>query len=142
VYPEPNVKFGDSRSSVIANFGSPDTQSSTGIGYANYSNAAPMLVFLFDSSDKLTGYSLLIKSAYSSTLADFLLERYMVIGESGGTFVFINGLDKSTTTMSIGLSLYDIFYWQVIYIPYTSSKSFNNNSDRTSEFNELFKQLH
>ena len=141
LYPEPAVKFGDSRSSVIAKFGTPNTQNSDGIGYANYSNAAPMLIFLFDSSDKLTAYSLYIKSAYSSTIPDFLGERYLSLGLQSGTFLFVNGLTPSTMTVAVGLSLYDISYWQAIYIPYTKSNGKSINSVNTDVFEELIKQL-
>jgi len=140
LYPEPAVKFGDSRSSIIAKFGTPDTQTSTGIGYANYSNTAPLLAFLFDSYDRLTSYSLLIKSAYSSSLADFLGERYLFIGLEYDIFLYINGFDEKTTTMAIGNTLYNISYWMVLYTPYVSNGK-NINSINTDTFEDIIGLL-
>lgn len=145
LYPEPDVKFGDTRSSIIAKFGTPDSENTTGIGYANYSNSAPILMFLFDASNKMKSYVIMVKSAYSSTLADFLLERYMAVAEKDGLFMFINGLNVNTATMAIGLSLYNVSYWQVMYIPNTTDKSAQLRSSKSSSdmsgFNELLKQL-
>lgn len=149
LYPEPDVKFGDSKSSIIAKFGTPDDETSSGIGYIDYSNAAPILMFLFDSNDKLDSYGVLVRSIYSSTLAEFLSERYMPIGEEDGDFFFINGLNPTTATMAIGLQLYDISYWIVMYMPMpntsTSTKSellkSSKNRTETNAFDELLKHL-
>lgn len=146
LYPEPDVKFGDTKSSIIAKFGTPDSETATGIGYTDYSNAAPILMFLFDSSNKMTGYSIMVKSSYSSVIADFLLERYLVVTENDGVFMFINGLNLNTATMAIGLSLYNLSYWQAIYMPNTSSSQSAplrsaKSSTNTNEFDELFNQL-
>jgi hypothetical protein len=150
LYPEPDVKFGDSKSSIIAKFGTPDDESSSEIGYIDYSDAAPILMFSFDSNDKLEGYGVLVKSFYSSTLADFFLERYLIVSaEEDGVFLFINDLNPTTATMGIGLQLYNISYWIVIYMPMpnisTSTKSAllksSKNTTETNVFDELLKQL-
>jgi hypothetical protein len=146
LYPEPNVKLGDSKSSVIAKFGTPYSETSTVILYMDYSNAAPIIMFSFDTSNKLTGYAIMVKSTYSSMLADFLLERYLAVSEKDGLFLFINGLNTNAATMAIGLELYNISYWQVTYIPNTSStKSATLKSSKIkmdgNEFDELLKQL-
>ena len=156
LYPEPDVKFGDSKSSIIAKFGTPDDETSfdngtsSAILYDDYSTAAPFLMFTFDSNDKLDSYSVLVKSSYSSTLADFFLERYLIVSaEEDGVFLFINGLDPTTATTLIGLQLYDISYWQIMYIPMpntsTSTKSellkSSKNTTETNAFDELLKHL-
>ncbi|MDR3119131.1 MAG: hypothetical protein LBU44_06905 [Mediterranea sp.] len=147
LYPEPDVKFGDSKSSIIAKFGTPDSETSSAIAYADYSNTAPVLMFAFDSANKLDSYILMVKSMYSSTLADFLLERYLAVSEKDGLFLFINGLNTTTATMAIGLQLYNTSFWSVTYIPSTSTstksallKSSNNTTD-TNAFDELLRQL-
>ncbi len=145
LYPEPNVNFGDTKSSIIAKLGTPDNETSTGIGYSGYSNSAPILMFLFDDSNKMTSYSLMVKSSYSSILADFLSERYLVVSERDGLFMFINSLKPTTATKVIGLSLYNTSYWQVMYIPNTTAKNTQIRSGKrltdVDRFDELLKQL-
>jgi hypothetical protein len=131
---------------IFAKLGQPDYESSSGIGYDNYSNSAPILMFLFDSSNKMTTYSIMVRSAYSSVLADFLFERYFYVSEKDGLFMFANGLTLDTITMIIGLSLYNISYWQVIYTtPSPSSESASLKSSKgsidTNGFDELLKHL-
>ena len=145
LYPEPDVDFGASKATIIAKFGTPDSETSTAIGYANYSNAAPILMFLFDSSNIVEGYSVMVKSTYSSSLSTFLLERYKAVTEIDGMYMFINALDTDTATKIIGLSLYNISYWQVLYMPYSKSKSPQMKSMRSQtsidEFKELLEQM-
>ena len=52
LYPEPNVTFGELKSSIISKLGNPQTDTSSGISYTNYSANAPILMFIFDSSNK------------------------------------------------------------------------------------------
>jgi len=152
LYPEPDVKFGDSKSSIVAKFGTPDDETSDEtsslIAYSDYSNAAPGLIFVFDSSNKLSGYCVVVKSMYSSTLGVFLGERYLLVDtESYDTFGFVNGLNMSTATMAIILQLYNISYWTVTYVPITSTSTKNTslksskNKTGTNAFNELLKHL-
>ncbi len=155
LYPEPDVKFGDSKSSIIAKFGTPDdeipsdAEIPSAILYIDYSNAAPILVFTIDSNDKLEGYFVMVKSIYSSTIVDFLLERYLPIGEEDGVFAFINDLNPTTATTLIGLQLYDTSYWMVMYMPIpntsTSTKSellkSSKNTTETNAFDKLLKHL-
>jgi hypothetical protein len=146
LYPEPDVKLGDTKSSIIAKFGSPDSETENVIAYTDYSSAAPILMFSFDASNKMTGYSIMVNSLYSSVMSDFFLERYLIVTERDGTFLFINGISLNTATMAISLSLYNTSYWQVIYMPNTektSSASLNSSksSVNTDEFDEILKQL-
>jgi hypothetical protein len=125
LYVEPNVKFGDTRSSIIAKFGTPDDVSSDGssILYMDYSSSAAGLMFSFDDNDKLDGYSLMIKSFYASQLADFLIERYQIVSEKNGLYLFINSMLPSTATMAVGLQIYNSSYLIVTYIPGTTAKN-------------------
>ena len=138
-YTEPDVKFGDTKSSIITKFGNDYVETSNGIAYANYSNAAPIVMFLFDDDNKLDDYAVMVKTVYSSDLVDFLLERYLAIAESDGIFMFINGLNINTATTAIGLSLYDISYWMVMYIPNTPNV--RSASLRSNVFSDKYTQL-
>jgi len=79
LFPEPNVKFGDSKSTVRAKLGEPDDERDNGLLYADYSSVAPILMLFFDESDKLNNYTLTVKSAYTSLITPFLSERYLFI---------------------------------------------------------------
>ena len=143
LYPEPNVKFGDEKDVVIAKIGSNYAETSTAIGYENYSSAAPMALFTFDSNNKLVAYAILVKSSYSSTLANFLIERYLVVSMENDTYIFINGLNSTKATTIIGLELYNLSYWMVMYFPNTSAtKSPNlNNVTLRRNINEMFGKI-
>lgn len=138
LYPEPDVKFGDYRSSVKAKFGTPDSETTEAIAYANYSSAAPVVMFLFDSSDKLEAYSVMVKSEYSSLLTDFLLERYQAFSQKDGVFLFADSLTPETTTKVIGLSLYNLSFWQVLYM---SNSVLKKSSFRTHEYEEFMRSV-
>lgn len=148
LYPEPDVDFGDTKSSIIAQFGSDYIETSSVIGYSvigyiDYSSAAPIAMFTFDTNDKLTGYAIMVKSSYSTTLADFLLERYLIVSERDGIYMFLNELNTTTATMAIGLQLYDITYWMVKYIPInsTTKSSKIKNTLAPNVFDELYKKM-
>ena len=144
LYPEPDVYFGESKQSIIAKFGKPDNETDEGVGYIDYSNAAPFIMYMFDDYNKLNGYSIMVKSIYSSLLTDFLLERYQPVTESGGAMMFVNEYEPNKVTKSIALSLYNINYWMVMYLPY-NTKSSQLKSGKiiidTSVFDILFKQI-
>lgn len=117
LYPEPNIKFGESKSSVISKYGTPTTTNS-GIGYNDYSPNAPILLVTLDNNDCVTSYGLAVKSAFTSELSDFLGERYEIIGYDDDVFYYRNGLNASSSTMAVALTLYNVSYWLVAYMPY------------------------
>ena len=119
-YPEPRIKFGDTKSSVISKLGEPDYIDADGIGYTNYSSKAPILAILFDDNEKVESYGILVKTAFSSELASFLGERYVYVGETDDFLAFTNGLTAEKKTMFIGLELYNVNYWMVAYAPYNN----------------------
>lgn len=143
LYPEPNVYFGESKSSIINKFGWDFVETESTIGYENYSINAPIIIFTFDDYDKLNGYAVMVNTAYSSTLADFLIERYLVAGIDNDVYYFINGLSTASATTAIMLELYNISYWMVLYIPNTVS---NKNVDlkkctQKIKISKLFNEL-
>jgi len=144
LYPEPDVEFGATKNSVISKFGSDYSESDSGIGYINYSSAAPIIMFTFDDNDKLSSFAVMVKTVYSSKIVDFLGERYFPTGEKNDVFYFINGLPDETSTMLVMVSLYNVSYWMIIYSTYPpSSKSIKNISfmDRSIDFDNLLKKL-
>lgn len=113
LYPDPDFDFGTSRASLIAKYGTPDIENESGIGYINYSSKAPKLAYNFDDNDNLKIAGVLVKTAYSSSLASFLVERYKVLDVDNS--LFINGLTIDDASMTIGMELFDLSYWSVIY---------------------------
>ena len=120
LYPEPNIKVGDTRSTVISKLGQPDATTSEGIGYNNYSAKAPMLAVLFDANNRVKGYGIMVLSAYSSELSTFIRERYAYVTMSGGSPIFINSLTAAGATLLVGYEYYNTNYWMVTYLPYSS----------------------
>ena len=75
-------------------------------------------MFAFDSNDRLTSSAVMVKTAYASTLGDFLVERYMPIdvNTSEYTAMFVNGVSKEKITTAINLSVYNLSYLMVMYV--------------------------
>lgn len=140
LYIEPNIKFGESKSSITNKFGQPDNVSSTGVytynmvGTINYT-----LMVLFDDNDNVNAYAVAVSSDLSSTLSSFLSERYMFIHYEDSKFWYVDGLKPETITKYIVNYLINVNYWVVLYAPYTSEKS-NKYVDKISEaFNSVTK---
>ena len=133
LYDEPNIQFGESKSSITNKFGQPDEISSSGVyrynmfGVFNY-----ILMVLFDDNDNVDSYAIAVSSDLSSTLSSFLSERYMFIHYENSKFFYVDGLTTETITKYIVSSLINVNYWAVLYMPYTSDKS-NKYIDKISE---------
>lgn len=143
MYPEPNVKFGDTKSSIIAQFGSDYIESDGNVGYTNYSNSAPIIMFTFDASNKLKSYAIMVESSYTSILGSFLAERYIPVKEEDGIFLFVNGLNSNTSTTAVALQLYNTSYWMAMYMPFTSTTKSPHHKYITipKDFDNLLKKL-
>lgn len=137
LYPEPNISFGESKSSVISKLGTPDTSTETGIGYTSYSLNAPKLAILFDENNCVKSYGILVYSSFTSQLSTFLTERYVYVGYANDIFMYMNGLTISSATIIVGLELYNTNYWMAVYVP-NSSKSEINHTELKSLINTLF----
>lgn len=145
LYPEPNVEFGvTTKSDIITTLGEPDAETEDVIGYSDYSNAAPILMFMFDSNDKITSYITLVKTAFTSDLASFLIERYLLVSAERDFYLFINGLNLSDATKAMSLQVRDLNYLQVIYMPSDLGNRLANNQNLQidlPEFKEVFESL-
>lgn len=141
LYPDPNLEFGISRSALITKYGTPDAESETTILYNNYSNAAAAVMYLFDENNKLKNTAVMVKTAYNSNLGTFLVERYLPIDMDN--LLFVNALRPEDATLLIGADLYDISYWLVLYVPYSSIRMSSQVKaiQNLSEFDNLIHQL-
>lgn len=125
LYPTPSLDWGTSRSHIISTYGTPDKETSDGIVYNNYSNAAPMLVYLFDNSDRLKASGVVVKIAYSETLIDFLIERYQTIsvGQKDYIALFIDALDIDKAKTVVAIALNGLSYLNVMYAANVDTRS-------------------
>lgn len=122
LYPEPNIRFGETKSSVLSKYGDPDSSTDETIGYIEYSTNAPGLLVLFDENDCVKDYAVIVKTAFSSELGTFLSERYFFVGYSDGLAAYMNALTTEAATMAVGSKLYNTSYWITLYMPYGGSK--------------------
>lgn len=136
LYPEPDIRFGETKASIISKLGTPDATTGGGIGYNNYSNAAPILMVLLDNNDCVQGYSVFVKTNYTSTLSNFLGERYVFLGYGDDTFMYQNGLTESTATKYIASRYYNTNYWWVVY-----GKINSKNEIDISMFTKVIEQF-
>lgn len=139
-YPDPFLGFGTPKNEIIAKFGTPKAESDNSIGYDNFSNKAPVIMFLFDKNNKLEATGVMVKTSYSSELGDFLAERYAFASylPESYTIAMANGLDEKSITMGVGAKVYNLSYWLVTYFPFSFTKSIVQNN---YSFDELIKKM-
>ncbi|MDO3695754.1 hypothetical protein QVZ41_12965 [Wenyingzhuangia sp. chi5] len=132
-YPEPEFEFGDTKNDIIHNFGEnyeeislEDEGNFTLLGYNNYFNKAPIILFVLDSDQKIASYAVLIHNEYVTELAGFLTERYLAYAEQEETFYFINQLDYENASLLLGLGVYNEDYVIVQYFDTSTPDSMEN----------------
>lgn len=118
LYKTPSTEWGTTKSQIKAQYGKPDSETANGVGYSNYSSTAPIVAFIFNSNDRLISSAVMVKTTYASTLADFLIERYLPIdvNTTEYTAAFVNGLSVEKITTIVGFSVYNLNYLMVVYI--------------------------
>ncbi|PXV68997.1 Ig-like protein group 2 [Dysgonomonas alginatilytica] len=142
LYPEPNIEFGISKSDLIKKLGKPDTDTSDGIAYSNYSTNAPIALYIFDTNNKLKSSAVMVKTSFGVELEKFLTERYVLANESTDMAVFINALAIKKATMLIGVQVYESTYYMTLYTPYTDTvKSATASTSASTSDTESFKRL-
>ncbi|MDE6651561.1 MAG: hypothetical protein K2K08_04040 [Paramuribaculum sp.] len=128
---EPVTDWGISKSQLISKCGNNYKESGNSIGYTSNSNIAPITMYTFDSSGRLSSSVITVKTTYTSDLVDFLMERYQPVAVDGYDFYFTNGYTTQSTSTVVGMSLYkyDKSYWMVMYMPYGNSSRSGANMD-------------
>lgn len=122
LYDEPLTDWGISKSRLISICGSNYIESKGNIGYKTNNISCPMVAYMF-KNDQLSAAIVLVSTAKTSTLAEFLLERYLLVEQSGYEYYFLNGNSMSKVTMAVGLTFYNVDYWMVAYIPVNQSRA-------------------
>lgn len=125
LYNEPDVSFGENKSSIIAKCGNPDNESDGGLTYLyEWASVNYVVLYLLDDNDNLYAYSVMIPSEYHSRLTDFISERYKFIYYSNSRYYYINSLDYDNATKVVATSQYNASYWTVLYMKKPQDKSF------------------
>ena len=135
---EPTIEWGVSKAQIISMYGDDYTSSGNMIGYlTDYPETTPLVMFRF-TNNKLSGSSIMVSTKYTDQMVDFLIERYQPIKMDGYDSYFVNGYTPESTTLAIKVSLLNEDYWNVIYVPYSSSRL----SSEYIDHEDLFGLIH
>ncbi|MFR9166323.1 MAG: hypothetical protein ACLVKO_08990 [Dysgonomonas sp.] len=140
LFPDPDMSWGTSRADMKKKYGTPKSEGESTIGYTDFSVAAPVVMYSFDSKDKLETSSVLVLGKHSAKLTDHLSERYLYFGESEGVLIFGNAYYKKDITLLVLVSVLDSDI-MIVYAPVTpeDKKTATSASLLSSEFAKMFK---
>lgn len=133
LYSEPITQWGVSKNSVISKKGTADSNVDSGLGYSTGNSIAPLEMYLF-KNDKLYASAILVKTTYSDELVEHLSQRYkpVYVDTENYSFYFIDAETVADTETVVVAQLYNVNYWQVMYMENTTTRSAINE-------NELFE---
>ena len=135
---EPTIEWGISKDQIISKYGDDYTSSREIIGYlTNYPETTPLVMFGF-INNWLSASAILVSTKYTDQMVDFLIERYQPIKMDGYDSYFVNGYTPESTTLATKVSLLNDDYWNVIYVPYSSSRL----SSEYIDHEDLFGLIH
>ncbi|MFA5444557.1 MAG: hypothetical protein WC128_05160 [Bacteroidales bacterium] len=116
LYPDPVLEFGLSRTNVIQRLGAPYIAAKDGIVYANFSRAAPYVMYVFQN-DQLSGTLVMVLSSFTKPLAAYLVEKYLPVVTEGEPYFFINSTAEQEPTILVAVTLGKAKFWNVVYLP-------------------------
>ena len=110
-----------------------------------YDNAggASLLVYEFENG-KLTTIAALVSTNHTSTLADYLFERYLLLPYYKGEkqyYVGMDGLEKETAKTIVMMELYNTSYWAIMYTNASSSSKARSSEIGHDAKEELARKL-
>lgn len=123
LYPEPDITFGESTTSVIAKYGDPDKDTGEAMLFKNYFLGGFNLLVTYSGNNLVTGYGVTIPLIFTDMILDFFDERYFFVGIEDDMFFYCNVLPPDTPKMGIVISLYEIDFWVALYFPVTDQKN-------------------
>lgn len=127
LYPEPCMDWTKTKSQIISQYGTPSSETSSGISYLTNNKIYPLIIYEFDENNLLKESSVTVSESYGSTLAKFLEERYAYSGLFSQTYIFYNEIKKESISMSVLLSKVSGYkLYLVRYVPYSATKSDSN----------------
>ena len=136
LYPEPEIEIGATKEAIIEQFGQPAVEDEGILGYYNYSENAMMLMVMFDESEVVTDYALVLDPSFEDELDTFLGERYLFVQEEEGVKIYINALTIEETSLIVGSQTYEDQFLMAIYSGYTDEPE-----EKTVSFMAILKTL-
>jgi acylphosphatase len=124
-FTEPQLLFGATKDEVFAKVGTNYSVSDDNdIAYKSTNGIIKGYLYLLKDG-KVEAVAMVVNSLYVDNLTDFLLERYVpvTISEKDYTALYINALTAEKATILIGEQIYSPTIINVIYLPYTNSRS-------------------
>ena len=121
LYTEPLHDWSLTKSDIIDEYGTPDTENEDGIGYENKLGAEG-LIYLFNTDNSIKNVAVLINGNLGEGLADFIDERYHYITNTDDALVFIDSFDSGKAENIIYISVYQGYY-VVMYVENDALKS-------------------
>ncbi|MBQ5720352.1 MAG: Ig-like domain-containing protein [Alistipes sp.] len=133
-YKEPYRKFHMNKSMILANCGTPDSETSNVLLYY-YSSLDTHVADMYQfENDFLSCSAALINQDAATETMKFLLERYWPAGTQDGMYMFVNGASRETVTMGVTLTKMSGYKLYIVtYMPFTFTKY-----DTRSYYNELY----
>lgn len=130
LYSDPITQWGVSKNSVISKKGTADSNVDSGLGYSTGNSIAPIEMYLF-KNDKLYASAILVKTTYSDELLEHLLQRYkpVYVDTENSSFYFIDAETVADTETAVVAQLYNVNYWQVMYMENTTTRSAVNQTE-------------
>jgi hypothetical protein len=140
LYPDPITDWGISQSDLIEIAGEPDKSYTSSIEYANYSDQAPNIAYLFTPGDSLMCALVIVLETYSDDLVAYMDERFVFDSEEDGMFVCRNAYNEEDVSMLIGVFNGGGGSLMVLYIEYQKEETKSSQSVAT-EFKNMRKQI-
>lgn len=121
LYNEPNIIFGQPKNLL----GTPDASTEDAYFYMNYGVNAPYLLVMFDESNRVDSYAVLVDFDKKRDLDVFLEDRYELIGTQDGNAYYRDMLTPEEATKAIGVELFSysgMNLWMVAYMRYPHNR--------------------
>lgn len=131
VYPDPITDWGISQSDLIKFAGEPDKSYRSSIEYANYSDQAPNIAYLFTPADSLMCALVIVLETYSDDLVGYMNERFVFDSEEDGLLAYRNEHEDEDVTMLIGVFNGGGGSLMVLYMEYQQPETKSGHSVAT-----------
>lgn len=143
VYPDPILDWSLSQSDLIEIAGEPDKVYTSSIEYANYSDQAPAIAYLFTPGDSLMCAMVIVLAISADDLSAYMNERFVFDTEEDGLSVYRNAHEEKDVSLLIGVFAGGGDSLMVLYMgyEYSETKSSQSVSMALKNMRNSFKSL-
>ena len=118
-YTEPFRDFTKTKSQITSVYGTPDVETTNGIGYYYDNNNVHIADMYLFTNGILSSSTALINQDYAVDAMQFIGERYLPLDSSDGIYMFVNGTSKDNISIIVALTKMSGYkLYEVIYMPY------------------------